>query len=318
MRIKNTISQLIKKRKIWGYCAAIAIMPYLLIKIAWTFGLFMPTEQMGDTSWRTANAITIGLAVVGILLAFAFSMTWGERLPVWLVAFPVWVGTGLLIPMLLLAPILAPAAITRDQQVGGSDIWVYEQIFVIISLMGAGICLPLALAGYAKTRWPEVFAGSLDIELLPVNSKKLYITLARLVSAGCIMLGFIKVFWAVGGTIGINPAMVDNRDLWWHLLSLSTGLWAFAGAWGVLVLTTRRGSRNFFLPMAAAWISSGMLFSYNLFNRLSATRPDSQPTLEYPLVHVLTTELSSILGVMMGIVILMVLHDRRRAMRSAA
>ncbi len=62
---------------------------------------------------------------------------------------------------------------------------------------------------------------------------------------------------------------------------------------------------------------SGMLFSYNLFNRLSATRPDAQPALEYPLAYVLTTELGSVLGVMMGIIILMVLHDRRRAMRSS-
>lgn len=318
MTVKKTISQLIKKRKIWGYSTAVAIMPYLLIKIAWTFGLFMPTEQMGDPSWRTANAITIVLAAVGILVAFAFSMRWGEKLPAWLVAFPVWVGTGLLIPMLLLAPVLGPAAIIRDQQAGASNVWIYEQIFVIVSLIGVGICLPFTLAGYTKTRWPEVFTGPIDIELLPGNSQKLYITLARLVSAGCILLGFIKVFWAAGGTIGINPAMLDNRDLWWHLLSLSTGMWAFVGSWGLLVLTTRRGSKSFFPPMVAAWISSGMLFSYNLFNRLSATSPDTQPPLEYPLVHELTTELGSVLGVIMGMVILMVLHDRRRAMRSAA
>lgn len=235
-----------------------------------------------------------------------------------LVAFPVWVGTGLLIPMLLLAPVLGPAAIIRDQQAGAANVWIYEQIFVIVSLIGVGICLPFALAGYTKTRWPEVFTGPVDIELLPGNSQKLYITLARLVSAGCILLGFIKVFWAAGGTIGINPAMLDNRDLWWHLLSLSTGMWAFVGSWGLLVLTTRRGSKRFSPPMAAAWISSGMLFSYNLFNRLSATSPDTQPALEYPLVHELITELGSVLGVMMGMVILMVLHDRRRAMRSAA
>jgi hypothetical protein len=318
MTVNKAISQLIKKRRIWGYGAAIAVTPYLLIKIAWTFGLFMPTEQMGDQSWRTANAITMVLAAVGILLAFAFSMPWGERLPAWLVAFPVWVGTGLLIPMLFLAPVLGPAAMIRDQQTGAANVWIYEQIFVIVSLVGVGICLPFALAGYAKTRWPEVFAGPIDIDLLPGNSQKLYITLARLIAAGCILLGFIKVFWAAGGTIGINPAMLDNRDLWWHLLSLSTGVWAFAGSWSLLVLTTSRGSKSFFSPMATAWISSGMLFSYNLFNRLSATRPDTQPALEYPLAHVLTTELGSVLGVIMGMVIMMVLHDRLGAMRSAA
>ncbi|MGQ4666712.1 hypothetical protein ACUIJN_12915 [Metabacillus halosaccharovorans] len=317
MNGKKIVSQLIKKRKFWGYSTVIAITPYLLIKIAWTFGVFMPTEQMGDPSWRTANVITIILAAVGILVAFAFSMPWGEKLPAWLVTFPVWVGTGLLIPMLLLAPVLGPAAMIRDQQAGVADVWVYEQIFVIVSLVGAGICLPFALIGYTKTRWPEVFIGPIDIELLPGNSQKLHITLARLISAGCILLGLVKVFWAVGGTVGINPAMLENRDIWWHLLSLSTGLWAFVGTWGLLVLTTRRGSKNFFIPMAAAWISSGMLFSYNLFNRLSATRPDTQPALEYPLVYELTTELGSVLGVMMGMVLLMVLHDRRRAMRMA-
>ncbi|MCK1982638.1 MULTISPECIES: hypothetical protein [Peribacillus] len=313
---KQLISHLMKKRRYWGYGAAIAVMPYLLIKIAWTFGLFMPTEQMGDPSWRTANAVTMVLAAVGFLLALAFSMTWGERLPAWLVALPVWVGTGLLIPMLLLAPVLGPAAMIRDQQAGAANIWVYEQIFVMVSLVGVGICLPFALAGYAKERWPEAFADPIDIELLPGNSQRLHITLARLVAAGCILLGIIKLFWAVGGTIGINPAMLDNRDLWWHLLSLSTGVWAFAGAWGLLVLTTRRGLKRFFPPMATAWISSGMLFSYNLFNRLAATRPDAQPALENPLAYVLTTELGSALGVMMGIIILMVLHDRRSAMRS--
>ncbi|MFC6233432.1 hypothetical protein ACFQI7_37595, partial [Paenibacillus allorhizosphaerae] len=88
--------------------------------------------------------------------------------------------------------------------------------------------------------------------------------------------------------------------------------WAFAGAWGLLVLTSRRRSRRFLPSMAAAWISSGMLFSYNLF---SAIHPDSQYSPEYPLARVLTTEAGIVLGVMMGMIILLVLHDRRRALR---
>lgn len=312
----TVVKKLIENRRFWGYGAAISVMPYLLIKIAWTFGFFLPSEQMGEPSWRTANAVTMVLAAVGILLALAFCMKWGERVPAWLIALPVWVGTGLLIPMLLLAPILGPAAMMRDQQVGAANVWIYEQIFVMISLVGVGICLPFALIGYAKRRWPEAFDSRIDIDLLPGNSQKLTITLARLVTAGCILLGSIKLFWAVGGTIGINPAMLDNRDLWWHLLSLNTSVWAFAGAWGLFILTTRRRLKKFFPPMGAAWISSGMLFSYNLFNRLSSTRPDAQPALEHPLANVLTSELSSILGVTMGIIILIVLHDRRRAMSS--
>ncbi len=152
-------SRLMKMRRIGGYSAAIAVTPYLLIKIAWTFGLFLPTEQMGDSSWRVINAATVVLAAVGILLAMAFSRSWGERLPAWLVALPVWVGTGLLVPMLLLAPVLGPVAMNRDKEAGAAAIWSYEQILVMVSLVGIGIGLPLALAGYAKARWPEAMGG---------------------------------------------------------------------------------------------------------------------------------------------------------------
>ncbi|WHY80228.1 hypothetical protein QNH20_25390 [Neobacillus sp. WH10] len=298
-------------RRICGYCAAIAVTPYLLIKIAWTFGLFLPTEQMGDASWRAINAATVVVAAVGILLALAFSRPWGERLPAWLVALPVWVGTGLLVPMLLLVPVLGPAAMNRDKEAGATDFWGYEQIFVMVSLVGVGIFLPLALAGYTKLRWPEALGGPIEYGELPGHTRQLQITLGRIVAAGCILLGIIKVFWAVGGTLGLDPAMLDDRDLWWYLLTLNTGAWALSGAWGILVLITRRGSRRFLPPMAAAWISSGMLFSYNLF---SVIRPDFQSTPEYPLARVLTTEAGIVLGLIMGIIILLVLHDRRRAL----
>lgn len=308
---ERATSRLMKMRRIFGYGAAIAVTPYLLIKIAWTFGLVLPTEQMGDASWRAINAATVVVAAVGILLAMAFCRPWGERLPAWLVALPVWLGTGLLVPMLLLVPVLGPAAMTRDKETGASDFWVYEQIFVMVSLVGVGICLPLALAGYAKTRWPEALGGPIDYGELTGHTRQLQIPLGRLIAAGCILLGVIKVFWAMGGTLGIDPGMLDDRDLWWHLLTLSTGGWAFAGAWGLLVLTTRRGSRRFLPPMVAAWISSGMLFSYHLF---SVIRPDFQSTPEYPLARVITTEAGIVLGVMMGVIILLVLHDRRRAL----
>ena len=73
----------------------------------------------------------------------------------------------------------------------------------------------------------------------------------------------------------------------------------------------RHGPQRFLHPMALAWISSGMLFSYNLF---SAIRTDSQFSPEYPLLRMLTTEAGVILGVMMIMIILFVLHERRRAL----
>lgn len=312
---RGATSQLMKLRRFSGYGVAIAVTPYLLIKIAWVVGLFLPTEQMGEASWRAINAATAALAAVAILLAMAFCRPWGERLPAWVVALPVWVGTGLLVPMVLLAPVLGPAAIARDREAGAADVWAFEQILVMVSLVGIGIGLPLALAGYAKARWPEALSGPVDFGDRPGHTRQLQIGLARLAAAGCIPLGVTKVYWASGGTLGIDSGRLDHRDVWWHLLSLSTGVWALVGAWGLLVLATRRGARRFLAPMAAAWISSAVLFSQNLYSSLSATRSDAQPVPEYPLARVLTSEAGLVLGVLMATIIMLVLHDRRGALR---
>jgi len=67
--------------------------------------------------------------------------------------------------------------------------------------------------------------------------------------------------------------------------------------------------------MAAAWVSSGMLFSYNLYALLAGTMPDALPNPEYPLAQALTMAAGMVLGVMMGMSLLLVAHDRRRAVR---
>jgi hypothetical protein len=311
-------SRLLRLRRISGNGAAIAITPYLLIKIVWTIGFFLPNEEMGDLSWRIINAVTAVLAAIGILLAMAFSRSWGERLPAWLVALPIWVGTGLLVPMVLIAPILGPAAMIRDQEAGAAGFWIYEQIFVMISLIGIGILLPLALAGYAKSRWPEALSGTTYYKELPGHTLHLQITLARIIAVGCVLLGLIKVYWAIDGTYAINPSNMGERDVWWHLLSLSMGVWCLIGAWGILVITSRRGFKKFILPMAVAWISSGALFSNNLYSALSSVRRHTPTSPEYPVAWVLTTQLGIILGVGMGMIILLVLHERRRALQEVS
>ena len=133
----------------------------------------------------------------------------------------------------------------------------------------------LALAGYAATRWPEVLSGPIH-HMKPGDAGSLQSTLARMAAAGCILLGIIKFGWAAGLTIGIDPTMVDGRDLWWRSLTLTSGVWAIVGAWGLLALTARRRTRRFLLPLAAAWISSGTLFAHNLYDVLTATRADGR------------------------------------------
>lgn len=296
-----------------GYGAALAVTPYLLIKILWTFGLFLPTDEMGDADWRAINATTAVLAGIGILLAMAFVKPWGERLPAWSVALPVWVGTGFLVPLLLLAPVLGPAAVARDSEAGAAELWVYEQVLVVISLVGVGVGLPLALAGYSRARWPEAVSGPLETGERSGHTRDPQAPLARIVAVGALVLGVVKVYWAMGGTVGIDADRLGDRDLWWHMLSLSTGVWALAGAWAVLVLTSRRGSRRFLPPMAAAWVSSGMLFAYSVYNLLLTASPYGPPVPENPVAEALSIAAGMALGVAMGMTILLVLKDRRQA-----
>ena len=65
-------------RKLGGYGAAIAVTPYLLIKVAWTFGILLPDARMGEPGWRVINATTALAALVGILLGLAFSRPLGR------------------------------------------------------------------------------------------------------------------------------------------------------------------------------------------------------------------------------------------------
>jgi hypothetical protein len=186
---------------------------------------------------------------------------------------------------------------------------------VIVSLVGVGVGLPIAFTGYAKARWPEALGGPLDAGEPARHTRQLQLPLARIVAAGCVLLGIVKLFWALGGTIGIDPGRLEDRDLWWHLLTLSTGVWSLAGAWAILVLASRRGVKRFLFPMMVGWVSSGMLFAYNLFFTL---RADSQASPEHPLARVLTTQAGIVLGLLMALVILLVVHDRRRALRGDA
>lgn len=296
-------------RRVGGFGAAVAVTPYLLIKVVWSFGLLVPTEEMAGADWRVVNAVTALLAAVGVALALAFTRPWGERLPVWLVALPVWVGTGLLVPMLPLAPLLGPAAMSRDQEAGSPDFWVYEQVLVMVSLVGVGVGLPLALVGYARARWPHALGGPLAPGGPVGGTRRLRVAPARAVAAGCVVLGGVKGYWAAGGVVGLDAGALERRDLWWHLLSASTAVWALAGAWAVLVLATGRGARRFVPPMAVTWVSSGMLFAYAVYGLLTLTGMQ-QPSPELPLAAAATREGGMVLGVTMGLTLLLVLHDR--------
>src|SRR5262245_9991268 len=84
-------------RLIAGYAAIVCMLPYLTRKVAWISGLplGMPNKSLvTNFAMITLNMLTFCMDTVAILLALAFTHSWGARMPAWLLLFPMWVGTG--------------------------------------------------------------------------------------------------------------------------------------------------------------------------------------------------------------------------------
>jgi hypothetical protein len=125
-------------RKLGGYGAATAATPYLLIKVAWIFGILLPDARMGEPARRAINATTALLALVGVLLGWRSAGPEASGCPPgWWCCRSGW----------------APACWCRwccwpGAGAGGSGRRSGGRRF--------------AFWGYAKARWPEALAGPLD------------------------------------------------------------------------------------------------------------------------------------------------------------
>lgn len=109
-----------------GYGAALAMSPYLLVKLSWVVGALLGLAPIGEgfdrAGWVLLNTVTIGMAGIGIALALALVRPWGMRIPGWLVAFCAWTGAGFLVSILPFAVLSRadPIQLHRDGVGAGS------------------------------------------------------------------------------------------------------------------------------------------------------------------------------------------------------
>lgn len=140
-------------RLVVGYAAILGTLPYLLLKGAWlsgsTIGITDPA-MAHDGSLFVLNLITAGMDLVAIVVALGLTYPWGQRVPAWLVFFPMWVGAGFLAPITLALPFIGLS--TSD--IKFLEPWV--QPVVYSGFAWQGITLMLAFALYARVRWPGV------------------------------------------------------------------------------------------------------------------------------------------------------------------
>ena len=248
------------------YAMIAACIPYLIFKIVWLSGSTVGTvghgaAEMGDMKHVVGNVITVGMDLVAVIVALAFTYRWGQRIPVWLVLVPIWVGTGLLAPIALGAPL----GVLVQMFTGGSPVpahnglkgWVYSIIYGGFTLQA--IMLLVAFVLYARTRWAGLFGAR--TKDLPVPTTRPHLaSLANSAAVVAVGYGVMQIAWVLSdGGLGGDPAAVQTvtQKTFWAV----QGLLCFAGAIGLLALVHRWGTGRIVLPLVTAWVGTGVIFA---------------------------------------------------------
>ncbi|WP_457032830.1 hypothetical protein [Kitasatospora sp. P5_F3] len=243
-----------------AYGAALALSPYLLIKVSWVVGSLLGLVPIGKgfglAEWVVLNVVTIGMALIGIALALALVRPWGRRIPGALVAFCSWVGSGFLVsvlPFLLFGALLDIGGDSQDS--GGDDpvMPAWEGALVQFSFVGMGLGLALAVPAYLRRRWPDAFVGRVG------DGPRAVPPWAAGVGAA---VGLVWLYWAAGGTLGIAHPAERNTD--GFVLTAVWGFWALAGSAAVwTVARARPAGLPRWLPLVFGWVGSGSLFAWS-------------------------------------------------------
>jgi hypothetical protein len=290
-------------RRFAGYWAAIAMLPYLVIKIFWTVdglrGGGLRDGAWSRLDWAAINALTVGMAGLAVLLGLALARPWGNRLPGGLLLFPAWIGGGFLVPMLPLMPILLLLTIgnttTTTTAEAAAALPALEVALVSVSFAGFALGVAVAFPLYVLQRWPDALKSR-----LPAGTVDL--TTARVTAGTAAVLGLSQIYWALGGTLGLDPAALDRREAQWHLLTGNSGLWALIAAWGVWTVTHRAaGPRSLLLT----WLASGFLLAWGSWKAAFAfaAAPEFPPP-EFPVVLSLQNHFGALAGLAILLIVL--------------
>lgn len=244
-----------------AYAAALALLPYLVVKVSWVAGTLLRVapvpEGYSRSGWVFLNTVTVGMTAIGIALALALVRPWGMRIPGRPVAFCAWTGAGFLVsilPYAVLSTLLAAGE--GDSPGGGGDDAAmpgWTGALLQFGFVGMGLGLAVALPAYLRRRWPDALAGRVG------DGTRAVLPRAAVVAAA---VGLVWLYWAAGGTWGL--ARPDGRGTDWHLLTGLGAGWALAGAAAVgAVARTCPARLPRWLPLAVGWLGSGSLFAWS-------------------------------------------------------
>ncbi|MFJ2580124.1 hypothetical protein [Kitasatospora aureofaciens] len=307
--------------------AMAATVPYLTLKVLWLAGCEVGVRDSGamDKLWLL-NLLTFGMDAIALALALAFVRPWGWRAPAGLVAFPMWVATGLLGTILVALPVsmvaglvLGPEHRTPEQPADeGLAGWVFTLVYGGFSVQGVALITAFVL--YARRRWAGLLRDRIgDLPDSPTrNVQRAFVGVAALVALG---VAVARVYWAAGGTTGLPLRWVEQRTRAVATMDAVTAVMAVAAAGALLVLVFRVGpGRRLRVPLVAAWTAAGSLFAWGAWQLVafgsSTTVPDLPSAV--PGLMVLVEAGQVVAGVLILAVGAMALTERAAAAAAAA
>lgn len=245
-------------RRALCYAAIVSAVPYLVLKVLWATGsrVGITDPQFGDDgSLLVLNVLTLAMDAAAIALVLAFTYPWGQRVPAWLVLLPVFVGCGLLGPIVVGIPVAVVATALVDAPPPQAALplagWVYPLVYGGFMLLG--IFLVAAFWFYARSRWPQVFTA---------RTPKLSGTEWSLTAVGSPLALTAAVLLLVDA---FQPSEVQSSAA---AVAVVRTLFALAAVVGVVGFYPY-GGRRFAPPMLAGWFGASSLVAWGAWGVLT-------------------------------------------------
>ncbi|MGA5418658.1 hypothetical protein [Streptomyces lavendulocolor] len=297
--------------------AVASCVPYLTLKIAWVAGsrAGIPdgSALLDDPALMAAlNLMTVLMDAAVIVLALLFTQRWGTAVRAWLLAFPMWVATGLLAPIMVGYPAQLAAGRSAPAE-PFLDEWVFTVVYT--GFIVQGLSLGTLFALYARDRWGRVWQGRVA-DLSPEATGPVVRVTAVATSALLLAPSALHVLWLSGSDrwLPAGQAAEHGGDL--AVMEGVRLLFVAAALAGVLMLVFRLGrALPVKAPLALAWTGSAGVGCWGGWLLLAALMPQNGSAEEPTTAMVLAYAGEMITGMLLGACVAVLL--RRRAVRSA-
>ena len=255
-----------RTRRILRAVAVVSCVPYLALKAAWVAGSHVGIPEGSSLlddrlTMAVINGLSMLLDSAVIVLALVLTRPWGLRVPAWLLAFPVWVATGLLAPVMAGFP---AQLVVRAFGAGGAspagreaflDAWVFAVVYT--GFIAQGLALGGLFVLYARGRWGHMWRGRVwDLPVGAVGPAHRALAVAAAVLALPPLT--LHALWACGVSAGLGEGRAAGRGGEFHVLEALYVVFLLAAVAGAVLLAFRRGrALPVAVPLSLVWVGSG-------------------------------------------------------------